>query len=629
MLQDIRDNSKGIVTKVIIGLIIAVFALFGVDSIIGGFITAPPIAEVNGEEISESQLQFSTQSLLNSIGAGLDSLDQSLLQQIALSQLIEETVLRQSTENASMSISSDHIDRTIIETVQFQVNGEFDSDLAVRTMASQGYSVPGYRALLRQQMLLSQVASAYSSSNFVTESELKRLAALSAQTRDFRYLSMIMGTRSLGTAISDDEIQSYYNDNQSDFIEEETVVVRYVLLDQLAIGAAIEVDESELLAQYEQERDAFEGSAEKRASHILFELGADRSEQQALQQAAQARQRIVDGEDFAAVAVELSSDVVSAEEGGDIGYTDGSAFPEEIEAALDSLSVDEISAPIVTEFGVHIVKLTQDSENVFQSYEEISQRIEREFKSSQVALIYAERLEDLSNLAFETGDLQTIAEDLGLEILESDAFGRVGGSGIFSNQSVIAAAFSDEVLLDGNNSDVVELDSSKSIVLRVQQFNESSFLPLTEVEPEIAVLLRTEMERDAVQALGDLFLTAIEAGTDLDELLATNELEWIEEEAAGRVAFNINNQILQQVFAMPAPLDNPERVTITLTNGTLVLIELNQVNPGSLESLADEERLSMTNTLLTDLGSSDFRAFVAILRETADIQRSTTAFDEF
>ena len=382
MLQDIRDNSKGIVTKVIIGLIIAVFALFGVDSIIGGFITAPPIAEVNGEEISESQLQFSTQSLLNSIGAGLDSLDQSLLQQIALSQLIEETVLRQSTENASMSISSDHIDRTIIETVQFQVNGEFDSDLAVRTMASQGYSVPGYRALLRQQMLLSQVASAYSSSNFVTESELKRLAALSAQTRDFRYLSMIMGTRSLGTAISDDEIQSYYNDNQSDFIEEETVVVRYVLLDQLAIGAAIEVDESELLAQYEQERDAFEGSAEKRASHILFELGADRSEQQALQQAAQARQRIVDGEDFAAVAVELSSDVVSAEEGGDIGYTDGSAFPEEIEAALDSLSVDEISAPIVTEFGVHIVKLTQDSENVFQSYEEISQRIEREFKSS-------------------------------------------------------------------------------------------------------------------------------------------------------------------------------------------------------------------------------------------------------
>ncbi|MCH8263937.1 MAG: SurA N-terminal domain-containing protein [Proteobacteria bacterium] len=629
MLQDIRDNSQGVIAKVIIGLIIAVFALFGVDSIIGGFTGAPSVAEVNGEEISEAQLQFSTQSLINSIGAGFDSLDQGLLQQIALSQLIEETVLRQSAENADMSISSDHIDRAIIQTPQFQLNGEFDSDLAVRTMASQGYSVPAYRQLLRQQMLLSQVASAYSSSNFITESELKRLAELSAQTRDFRYLSIPMGTRTLGTAISDDEIQSYYDANPSNFAEEETVVVSYVLLDQLAIAAAIEVGEDELLAQYEQERDAFEGSAEKRASHILFEVGGDRSPQQALQQAAQARQRIIDGEDFAVVALELSSDVVSAEEGGDIGYTDGSAFPAEIETALESMALDEISAPIVTEFGVHIVKLTEDSENEFQSYEEVSARIEREFKSAQVALIYAERLEDLSNLAFETGDLQTIAADLELEVLESEAFGRSGGSAIFSNQAVIAAAFSDDVLLDGNNSEVVELDSSKSVVLRVKQFNESSIRQLSEVEPEIAVLLRIQMERDAVQALGDEILGVIEAGTDLDEVLASNELEWIEEEAAARVAFNINRQILQQVFAMRAPRDGPERVDITLDNSTFVLIELTQVNSGSLESLQEEERNSMTNALLVDLGSSDFQAFLANLRETADIQQSSTFFDTF
>jgi len=629
MLQDIRDNSQGIVAKVIIGLIIAVFALFGVDSIIGGLTSAPSVAEVNGEEISEAQLQFSTQSLINSIGAGIDSLDQGLLQQIALSQLIEETVLRQSAENANMSISSDHIDRAIIQTPQFQLNGEFDSDLAIRTMASQGYSVPTYRQLLRQQMLLSQVASAYSSSNFITESELKRLAELSAQTRDFKYLSIPMGTRTLGMAIGDDEIQSYYDDNQSNFVEEETVVVSYVLLDQLAIAAAIEVGGDELLAQYDQERDAFEGSAEKRASHILFEVGGDRSQQQALQQAAQARQRIVDGEDFALVALELSSDVVSAQEGGDIGYTDGSAFPAEIETALDSMALDEISAPLVTEFGVHIVKLTEDSENEFQSYEEVSARIEREFKSAQVALIYVERLEDLSNLAFETGDLQTIAADLELEVLESEAFGRSGGGGIFSNQAVIAAAFSDDVLLEGNNSEVLELDNSKSVVLRVKQLNESSIRVLSEVEPEIAVLLRTEMERDAVQALGDEILSAIETGAGLDEVLASNELEWIEEEAAARVAFNINRQILQQVFAMRTPQDGPERADMTLDNSTFVLIELTQVNPGSLESLQEEERNSMTNAVLTDLGSSDFQAFVANLRETADIQQSTTIFDTF
>jgi peptidyl-prolyl cis-trans isomerase D len=438
-----------------------------------------------------------------------------------------------------------------------------------------------------------------------------------------------MGTRTLGMAIGDDEIQSYYDDNQSNFVEEETVVVSYVLLDQLAIAAAIEVGEDELLAQYDQERDAFEGSAEKRASHILFEVGGDRSQQQALQQAAQARQRIVDGEDFALVALELSSDVVSAQEGGDIGYTDGSAFPAEIETALDSMALDEISAPLVTEFGVHIVKLTEDSENEFQSYEEVSARIEREFKSAQVALIYVERLEDLSNLAFETGDLQTIAADLELEVLESEAFGRSGGGGIFSNQAVIAAAFSDDVLLEGNNSEVLELDNSKSVVLRVKQLNESSIRVLSEVEPEIAVLLRTEMERDAVQALGDEILSAIETGAGLDEVLASNELEWIEEEAAARAAFNINRRILQQVFAMRTPQDGPERADMTLDNSTFVLIELTKVNPGSLESLQEEERNSMTNSVLADLGSSDFQAFVANLRETADIQQSTIIFDTF
>lgn len=622
MLQDIRDNSQGVIVKVIVGLIVAVFALFGVESIIGGFTTVPPVAEVNGEEISENQLQFSTQALLNSIGAGLDSLDQGLLQQIALSQLIEETVLRQSTANAAMSISSDQIDRVIIGSPQFQLNGEFDSDLAVRTMASQGYNVPGYREILRQRMLISQLASAYSSSNFVTEMELQSIAALTAQTRNFRYLSIVMGTRTLGTAIRDEEIQAYYDENQPSFVEEETVAVSYVLLDQTVIAESIEVEESELLAQYEQERDAFEGSAEKRASHILFEVGGDRSEQQALQQAADARQRIIDGEDFGSVALELSSDVVSAEEGGDIGYTDGSAFPEEIEVALETMTLDEISAPVVTEFGVHIVKLTEDSENVFQSYEELAARIERDFKSSQVALLYVEQLEDLSNLAFESGDLQAIAEELDLEIMESEAFGRIGGSGIFSNQSLIAAAFSDDVLLDGNNSDVVELDASKSVVLRLRQFNESSFRPLTEVEPEIAVLLRTEMERAAVQALGDEILNAVETGSSLDELLAANELEWIEEESAGRGGFTINSQILQKVFAMRAPQEAPERANITLNNDTFVLVELIQVNPGSLESLAEEERNFMTNSLLADLGSSDFQAFILNLKETADIQQS-------
>ncbi|MEE3237356.1 MAG: SurA N-terminal domain-containing protein [Pseudomonadota bacterium] len=619
MLQDIRDNSQGVISKVIIGVIIAVFALTGASYLIDR-LPITSVAEVNGEEITEAQLQAETQQFLNSIGAGIDSIDQELLEQIALNQLIEQVILRQSTEDASMAISSNEIDRQILQTEAFQIDGVFNSDLAVRTMAAQFLNVPQYRAFLRQQLLLVQMANAYSSSNFVTKAELNKVAELTGQTRDFRYISITLGARTLGTAISNNEIAAYYEANTDNFIEEESVLLDYVVLSKNQIAEEIQVDEAQLRAQYESEREAYEGSSEKRAAHILFEVGADRGEDDALALAGAARQRIVDGEDFGALALEFSSDVVSAEEGGDIGYTDGSAFPLEIEEVLESLTLNELSGPVVTEFGVHLVKLTEDSENLFQPYEEVAERIERDLKSAEVELIYGERLGNLSNLAFETGDLLTISEELNLVILQSEPIGRSGGSAIFANQALITAAFSDEVLLEGNNSDVIELDTEQAVVLRVREFTEAAVQPLQEVQPEIAVILRTEMEKDEVQELGNRLLAAAVAGEGLDELLVENELGWIVEEAVERIAFTANREIINKAFEMQRPTSEAVLATITLDNGTFVLLELNQVQPGTIDSLEEDELITLTDTLASSLGNSDFEAFLNNLKGNADIQ---------
>ncbi|MFT4816751.1 MAG: peptidyl-prolyl cis-trans isomerase D [Pseudohongiellaceae bacterium] len=623
MLQDIRDNSQGVIAKVIIGFIVAIFALFGVDSIMNGFITSPPVAEINGEEISEAQLQVNTQNLLNSIGGNADSLDEGLLEQIALSQILEEVLLRQSAQGSNMAVSSNRVDRSIIENPNFQINGVFDSDLAVRTMASQGFSIPIYRETLQQQMLLSQLANAYSSSAFVTDSELERIAGLSAQTRDFRYLSIPLGTRTLGTAISDAQIQSYYTENPQDFTQPETVSVSYVMLDKGVISSAIELDEGVIEAQYEIQRSAFEGSAEKRASHILFEVGGDLSDEQALEMAATAKQRIDAGEEFGAVALDMSTDTVSAEEGGDIGYTDGTAFPVALEEALETLSVNEVSGPVVSDFGVHIVMLTEDSVNVFQSFEEVADRIERELKSSEVELIYAERLGDLSNLAFETGNLETISEELEMDVLISGTFGRTGTSGIFSNQALIDAAFSVEVLLEGNNSEVIELSPSQAVVLSALLHNEATVLPLEEVEPEIAVIIRTEMEREAVQNLSDQLLANIENGESVEQLLVDNEIEWLTEEGANRGAVTVNREILTQVFSMSlADSNTPAYDNLTLTNDTAVIVQLNSINAGSIASIPQIDQENMLSSMISDLGNSDFQAYMSNLQENADIESS-------
>ena len=623
MLQDIREKSLGIIGKVIIGLIIAVFALFGVESIIGGFTQPPSAASVNGEEITQFQLDQNIQNLMASIGGDLNGIDSSFLESIALNQLVEETLLRQNAINKSMAISPSQIDRNILATESFQINGVFNSDLAVRTMATQGLTAPMYRQSLEQRMLMSQLASAYTGSSFITDVELERFAKLSTQTRDFRYLSVTMGTRTLGTPVSDDEITAYYNNNSEQFAEEESLIIEYVLLDKSAISAELQTDVAELRQQYELERLEFEGSSEKRASHILFEVGSANSEDVAIELAADTKSRIDAGEEFSDLAMELSIDAVSAEEGGDIGFTDGTAFPVEIEEALNLLELNEVSSPVVSEFGVHLVKLTQAEDNSFPDFEEARDRIERELTNSEVERLYSERLQDLANLAFETGDLLTIEEQLALDIRETEPTPRSGGTGIFSNLDLVNAAYSDEVLLDGNNSDVVELSDSQSAVVRALTYREASVLPLEEVEAEIAVILRTEMERNSVQELGSELVSALEENLPIDELLAENDLQWIEELEVERNSFAVNREIVNEVFSLPVPDNELNRSDITLSNDTFVVIELTQVNEGSVDAIPEEQVTTLIESVKTDLGNNDFQAYMSSLRESSDIQTST------
>ena len=223
-------------------------------------------------------------------------------------------------------------------------------------------------------------------------------------------------------------------------------------------------------------------------------------------------------------------------------------------------------------------------------------------------------------MAFETGDLLTISEELNLVILQSEPIGRSGGSAIFANQALITAAFSDAVLLEGNNSDVIELDTEQAVVLRVREFTEAVVQPLQEVQPEIAVILRTEMEKDEVQELGNRLLAAAVAGEGLDELLVENELGWIVEEAVERIAFTANREIINKAFEMQRPTSEAVLATITLDNGTFVLLELNQVQPGAIDSLEEDELITLTDTLASSLGNSDFEAFLNNLKGNADIQ---------
>jgi peptidyl-prolyl cis-trans isomerase D len=620
MLQDIRDNSQGVIAKIIIGLIVAIFVLFGAESIIGGFVAAPSVGTVNGEEITEGQLQVEMQTLLGSLGAGAENLGQGLVEQLAINQLVEETLLRQSTSRLGMSVSEARIDEALIANTSFQINGVFDPEFAVRTMNTQGFNVGSYREALRERILLGQLVNALSSSNFVTESELSKLASLDLQSRSFRYLSILPGTRTLSVAITDEEISDYYQANESQFTAAETIEVDYVLLDRSALMNEVSLERSLIISQYEEEKATFEGGAERRAAHILFETNNLMDESQALKEASAALGRLEGGELFSDLALELSSDVVSAQDGGDIGYSAGDSFPEEIELALTELAVDEISPPIVTNFGVHLVRLTEDNTKAFSSLEEVENRIERDLKSGEVSRLYSARLAELSNLAFEVGDLADLAEQLELTVMTSDRIGRQGGVGLFANRSVIDVMFSDEVLLDGNLSDIIEVSESQSIVLVLKQYNSAQVRPLDAVEPQIAVSIRSEMEREAVFSVGTDILDLLEAGASASEVISENELEWRDESNVARRSSLVNAEILTAVFQLPRPnIDETVRTELVLNNGTFVIAELSAVSDGLYEGVSQEERIAMRENLNADFGSNEFRFYLDHLRESGDL----------
>lgn len=631
MLQTIRENSQGIVAKVIIGFIIGIMALFGVESIMSGFVTNPTVAEVNGEEITEPELATSVQNLIASVGGNLESLDEDIIRQVALNQIIEDRLLRQASRDAGLQISSDAIDLQIINNPQFQVGGTFNSELAVRTMATQGFSVAAYRQALADQMVVGQIANAFASSGFVTQGELERIAALSSQTRDFRFISVTLGNRTGGEPIPTDQIDAYYQNNQAQFAIDEEVAIDYVILDKAAIFSEVEVSDADVQAQYEEERANSSSSSQRRASHILLETGPGGTEDALLAQAAALKARIEQGEDFGAIALEASSDTVSAEQGGDIGYSDGTAFPSAIEQALLGMEVGQVSDPVVTEFGVHLVKLTEYDVNEYPALEEVADRIRRDLSSAEVDEIYFSRLETLANLAFETTDLTEISGELGLPVQQSELFSRNGGfTEITSNANVIAAAFADEVLVEGNNSDVVELGSERALVLNINTHNEQSMRPLEEVRGEIAAILRTELEKERAAALGEQLLSALRNGESIDDMLVANELQWIVQTNAARDQSGLNSEVLRNVFALSAPAQGQSEFSgFALTNGTYIVAELQGVNRGSLAQMDSTERETLTSSYIERDGRAAFDAFLANTRNNADITENLTTAETF
>ncbi|WP_278412770.1 SurA N-terminal domain-containing protein [Stutzerimonas kunmingensis] len=618
MLQNIRDNSQGWIAKTIIGIIVMLLALTGFEAIFNAASNNQNAAEVNGEEISrydlDQAMNMQRRQLAQQLGQDFDAslLDDRLLRDSALGSLIDRMLLLQSAKNANFAFSSEALDQLILQTPEFQVDGAFSAARFDQVIQQMGYSRLQFRQLLEQEMLIGQLRAGISGTGFVTDQQVDNFARLERQTRDFATLTLPAQQEAI--EVGDEQIKEYYEANADRFRTPEQVIVEYVELKKESFFDQVEVSDEELQELYQKQIANL--AEQRRAAHILIETGGELSDDEAKAKIDEIATRVKNGDDFAAVAKEASQDPGSANEGGDLGFAGPGVYDPAFEDALYALNEGEVSAPVKSEFGWHIIKLLGVQSPEVPAFESLKPQLVRELKAQQVEQRFVETSKQLEDSAFEASDLAQPAQELGLMVQTTEAFGRDGGEGITANRQVIQAAFSDEVLVDGANSSVIELDPDTSIALRVKEHLKPAAIPLADVREDIVQQLQRSLAAEAARAKGEQLLADLRKGQQPDDA------QWQAVEAATRSQEGVAPALLQAVFRMPRPeqQDKPSYSGVALSNGDYAVVRLNGVNEPEA-ALTDEEKLNYRRFLASRVGQQDFAAFRQKLQAEAEIER--------
>jgi len=620
MLQDMRKSTQGTAAKIVVGLIVIAFSMFGIESILlgGG---GSGVAEVNGEDISPQELQqaVNTQKrrLIAMMGDGIDPamLDDQRLSGQALDSLINRKLLMQSASDMKLSVSERQIGAIIGSMEQFQVDGQFSPEAYKSLLSSSGYTPAYFKQNLSDDIALNQLRSGLAGSEFATPSELTLNARVTAEQRDLRYMTIPLEKFTADTDISEADIEAFYTANQSSFLTPESVDLEFIELQADDFRAPVE--ESLVLEAYQQARQNPQFQTEHRVYHILFEQTEDDTQQQRI---ADARAQLASGVDFADVAREFSDDVGSAGSGGDLGYSGGDAFPEEMEQAIAQLELNVVSEPVQTDAGRHLIMVTERNDGKVADLEDMRAELEDSIQADEARVVLLRTVEALRDLSFNAEGLDGPAQELDLVVQQAEGITRSQPDGLFANPSLVTAAFSDDVLEAGHNSEVIEHSGGRFVVMRVRRYNEPEVKPLASVREQIVADITETSARAAVAAAAEQAVQALRSGTSVEEFAKREGYEWQVELGASRRNTVVPGGVLQRAFELPAPAEGLASSDFIMTpTGDAQVFQLVRVNAGDYESLAEAEQQLLRQQVSAEYSNLVDTEFQRGLRSDAEI----------
>ncbi len=625
MLENIRESSQGLVAKTILGFIILTFAVAGIGSYTNSVDTS--VAQVNDEKISQAEFDKAYGAQRNRMAQQFGEMFETLsadssymanFRQGVLDNLINQKLIDQNSAAMGIRVSDQRLKDAIRQMPEFHTDGVFSNDRYLAVINQAGfYQSSAFRDYLRVEMTRRQLTQSLVASEFSLPYQEDMLSALQGQQRDIRF-AVISAEQFKATAeVSEDEVNTYYLGNQAQYQNQEQVQVEYIALDVNNLAKDIVVTDAEVTAYYNENLASYVQEERRRISHILVEYGEDKAQSQAKIDAIAAR--IANGEDFAELAKELSEDTFSGENGGDLEWLEAGVMEEAFEQSANALAeVGAVTDVVETSFGYHLIKLTDLEAETTQALADIQTELQAKISTERAQDKFFELQQEMARLSFEFPDsLEDAANAADLTVQTSALLSRTGNSAPFNNPALIEAAFSDLIIHEQVNSDVIEVSDTLAVVMRLKTHQEATVKPLTEVQESIKSILIAQKSTEKAQNLAADLLAQFKDGTDITASLTDVNAAFEEHKALARFGSAIDAAISKEAFVLPHPAENTiSAATVTLANGDLALLEVQAVNNVELPA-----NPNLAQQQVSQLAQSAYQSYVESLRTDAKITK--------
>jgi peptidyl-prolyl cis-trans isomerase D len=614
MLTKIREKAQGAFAWGILIVICVPFALWGIQNYLDTGEEAP-VASVGDKDFFQRDVNKAYEQFSQNL-QGM-TIDEQTLKAQALEKLIKDEVLLQHVRAKGL-ITTDDTAREFIQSLDyFQVDGKFD-DKRYKTMLNlQKMSSGEFVNRIKNALTMEQFQRSIIDSSFATKYDVEGFFKIQNQQRDVDYVTVTV--QKSAELPSDEDLLAYYHQHQDSYQTPEQASVEYIELSLEAIAKTIAVTDDKLKAYYEEQKDQYTTAERRKISHILFAINDKTDEKTALDKALKAKKELAT-KDFATLATELSDDKLSAKAGGDLGLFNVGVMEKSFEDAASALKLGEVSNPVKSAFGYHLIKVTELMPGETKSFEAVKNEVTKAYQKAQAENAFYESGQTLTEMSYEHPDnLKTVADALGVTIKKSALFTKDKGDGIASEDKIRSATFTEEVL-HGNNSTPIELGTDRLVVLRLLEHKSAELRELKDVKQDIVAVLSADKAKLQAVEKAKQIKARLQAGESIKTVAAENKLQVKTAAGLTRSKNDIPLPLSEAIFKAAKPVAGKPTIFIAaLPEGEQVVVSLSKVKEGVMTE-DDKKQLELANkNIAKAFGQTEFNALISSLQADADI----------